>query len=171
MTGSLLARVRVFVEEFSFIGRYVAIDKIRERPTVQRVDLDLVNRQGWAGPHGNIRFLLIGEDGQELGEAKQNGFKRTQLWHPSTWLPQFIKGETVYEAVTRLTDPDKVVYILEVNEVLPRLVTITGLTSDHTFEATVHKVPSGQSFSDWLTHLREVATSELKDELTKVNEI
>ena len=171
MTGVLLARVRVFVEEFSFIGRYVAIDKIRVRPTVQRVDLDLINRQGWAGPYGNIHFLLIGEKGQELGEAKQNGFKRVDVWYPRTWLPQFIKGETVYEAVTRLADPDKVVYILEVNEVLPRLVTITGLTSDHTFEVVVHKVPSGRSFSDWLAHLREVATTELKGELTSIDQV
>jgi len=165
---ALHSRVEAFLKEFAFVCRYVKTDKFRERPTVQRIDLDLLDRYGCTYEHargpgyqGYTRFFLIGTNGQELSEVKPYDVVKPKfsLWHRHTWFHQDVAGETVYEAIQRLGySLNRVMYVLEVN--------------DHWGQKVIlHKVPSGRSLSDWLAQIREVAESELRDELVKVNRV
>ncbi len=180
MKEALYARVEAFLEEFPFLERYVVkVERFSERPTVQRVDLDLMDRYGWTdvwtrrnryGEMGSVRFLLIGNDGQELGEAKPHNVVRSKfsLWRPSTWFREDVSGETVYEAIQKLDDPNRVHYVLEINDMWDRR---PDFDPDYGLKVTLHKVPSGRSLSDWLAQIQEIAKGELRGELTKVNEV
>jgi hypothetical protein len=161
------ARIEAFFREFPFVGRYVKkTDRFRPRPQVLRVDLDLLDRipftERWAGGYfpGFLRFLLISADGSEVGEVRQSDKvrRRFSIWHAGTWCRHETQGETVYEAIQRLADPDRVAAILEIEE---KTIFI---------EVTLHKVPVGCSFSEWIAKIHETAEKELHGELAKIDE-
>jgi len=178
MKEALYARIEAFLREFPFVGQYVRIHGFSKRPIVQRIDLDLMDRYGWTdawtrgnrcSEMGSVRFMLIGTDGQELSEAKPHDVVKPKfsLWRVSTWFRQDIDGETVYEAIQKL-DPNRVRYVLEIKDLFGGSREC-DFDPDFGIEVTLHKVPSGRSFSEWLVKIREIATKELQGELTKVN--
>jgi len=187
MKEALYARVEAFLKEFPFVRRYARINWFSERPVVKRIDLDLLDRHCWTAAYGQMwyvrarnttRFILIAADGSELTEVKQNDFKRigVRWWNPLTWPKTTVSGETVYEAIKRLTDPDQVTFVVEAEDQAywPRpsiLEEITGPDDgpDFGLKVVLHKIPSGKTFSDWLASIREVAAKELARELQTID--
>lgn len=85
-------------------------------------------------------------------------------------------GETIYEAIKKLEDPDQVGYVLGISDNWERRV-------DHDPEGGVviilHKVPAGRSLSAWLAEVREeakkgvqeVAKIEIQKDVEHINNI
>lgn len=183
MKEALYARVKAFIKEFAFVGRYVRLGSLDKRPVVQRIDLDLLDRKGWTdvwisrnryAGFRDIRFLLIGANGEELRRVRQLNVVRPafRLLDMNTWFCQDVEGETVYEAIQQLDDPDQVHYVLEVKDLWGG-ARGKGSFGDPDFgvEVILHKVPSGRSFSNWLVQIRDVADNEFRGELAKVNRV
>ncbi len=172
MREGLYARIRAFLEEFPFLARYVDARRLDKRPTVQRIDLDLLDRCGSdkEALSGTLRFLLIGVAGEELIETSPSRVSRVKFnfWHPNTWFSGWVDGETVYEAIQRLDNPDRVKYVLEIEDAWGRCRR-QDFDPDYGLRITLYKVPSGRSFSEWLTQIREIARDELQGELAEVD--
>ncbi|PIR98165.1 MAG: hypothetical protein COT89_00420 [Candidatus Colwellbacteria bacterium CG10_big_fil_rev_8_21_14_0_10_42_22] len=179
MKEALLARAEAFIEEFPFLGRYIRVKQLHKRPIVQRVDLDLLDRVGCTetrkrksgGGLGDLRFFLISADGSELMSLRQKDSIRStfKIWRPGTWISHSVDGETVYEGIQRLDNPELVAYVLEISDLLPNS---RGKVDEPDFgvEVVLHKVPSGTAFSNWLKRLREVAADELSQEIDELNQ-
>ena len=177
MRQALYARAEAFLEEFPFLRNHIQISRLVQRPIVQRMDLDLMDKHGWTSVWAfnrqrygsSLKFILIGKDGRELSHANQATDyieSRTGWWKfLDLFVPKFMStnGETVLEAIQKLPNQDDLGYVLELNDEHPWRE--NGLT------VTLYKIPSGRSLSDWLVQIRELAANELKDELTKVDRV
>lgn len=172
MPRSILeAHVGAFLDEFPFLRPYidlnpwsekpgmqpVGVEGIGEKPTVQRIDFDLLECEPYRDYTGasRERFLLLDVDGYLLTEVKAN----ERRWVPFSWRrfwnwgwSEGIPSETVLEAINRLGDPDRLGYILELQPL------------GRTF--VLHKAPSGQSVSSWVW---KNAAEALKDELAEID--
>lgn len=172
MKDALYARIEAFLNEFTFLRRYVKKENVIKRPKVQRIDLDLMDRrsctnlsQRTASRYGSNRFLIIGVNGEELGETKPDDYLNNfSFWHISTWFSGLtcITGETIHQTIQKLNNPDQVKFILE----LDNAFNMCGYTT-----IVLHKVPAGRSFSDWLDQIQKIAQDELQKELAKVDNI
>ena len=190
MREALAARVAAFIQEFPFLKRYVKqLNRFSKRPVVQRIDLDLMDRVGWTNEwanknlqHGENKFVLLGRDGRELGQALQTRVCRSEAATQNKIVRIIdlvgeavfgagtvtLVGETVGEAIRKLEDPDQVAFVMEIWDWL-------GYPSESLdapnwgVEVTLYKVPSGRSLTDWLAHLQQVAEEELRGELATVN--
>ena len=174
MREGLYARIQAFLDEFPFLARYVRIHRLDKRPMVQRIDLDLLDRCGRdkEALGGTLRFLLIDVAGEELIEVEPDHVSRIKfnIWHASTWFPCWVNGETVYEAIQRLNDPNKVKYVLEIEDAWGHCRR-PNFDPDYGLRITLYKVPSGISFSEWLTQIRKIAMDELQGELGKLDKV
>ncbi|MCI5108495.1 MAG: hypothetical protein MRY49_01460 [Candidatus Pacebacteria bacterium] len=177
-----VARVRVFFQEFPFLNRYVEIRTLDEKPVVRRVNLDLLderaNEAGWFEwidgftHHCQVRkFFIIGSDGEELATVTPSKTMRV-LKRYLRLIPydqeEKVIGETVYEALMRLPEIDKVHFIVEVGD---RWNRVDDEDYDHGVIVTVHKIPAGIPFSEWVGDLEKIARNELSAEMTKVNSV
>ena len=75
----------------------------------------------------------------------------------------------MFEVIQKLDDPNQVQYVLEIKDLFTSRC--SDFDPDYGLEVIVHKVPSGRSLSDWLAQIRDIATSELRCELTRVNQV
>ncbi len=180
---ALKARVLAFMKEFPFVERYVQPHWLSSRPSVQRVDLDLLDEVGhtkvyaWGG--GGIfenpkRYILLTTTGKELLVAKRRDVvrRRFSLVRPSTWLKKRIEGESVGEAIQRLRDIDAVGYVLKIEDPFARDEQSRDKTENHEHggaSMVLYKAPQGLAFSIWLMKIREIAAEELQADLSKVD--
>lgn len=186
--------IEVFLQEFPFLRRYIEVSWPVEKPKVRRIDQDLLSRSPrtiswvyyenrWLEFATGLRFLLIGNDGQELGKMKQWDAVMTKFSfrQPSTWVSALlgfkhvVKGETVSEALMRLEDLDQVAYILEIESCFER--------GELKHSARIHKVPSGKKLSEIVnlptaqrlsaleSQVRQMARKSLENELAGIDKM
>lgn len=176
MREVLRARAIAFIQEFPFLKPYFGIERLDARPTVQRMDLDLLDKTGRTSAFSvhlgigcvgswELKFVLFGKDGTMLKEAKQTDYHCAG----KVWLGGLIRakwvtvpGESVLEAIQILPNPDDLGFILEREDKCPWDET-AGL------RVVLYKIPSGKTLSVWLAKLRQVAREELQSELAKID--
>lgn len=181
MKDGLRARVKAFFEEFPFVSKYAPwTNAFDQKPKVKRVDLDLLDSKVYTdryirrfGPSRfgeRIRLILIGDNGKELAAVKPYDMPKLSFWHISTWLPEDIVGETVYEAIKELPNANQVKYVLEVKDSWGGSRS-EKFNPDYGLQVILHKIPSGRPFSEWIAQLSEIASKELEDEIDKVDRV
>jgi len=175
MKNAFVARAEAFFEEFPFLNRYAKVEELFSQPKVERVDLNLLDEIGRDRQEDlydtDVRFILIGADGEGLKMLRQTqtvdvGFTFDFIaWYNG----RLVQGETVYEGIKQLNDANQVRFVLKIESQFH-----TNCVDYHVsnrIEITVYKVPSGVSFSDWLSRIKEAATDELKKNLAKIDNI
>lgn len=187
--------IEVFLQEFPFLKRYIEVSWPIEKPKVRRIDQHLLSRSPWTmalvysknrelgSVATGLRFLLIGSDGQELGEVKQQDAVKTKFSfrQPSTWISALlgvkhvVEGETVSDALMRLEDLNQVVYVLEIESCFER--------GELTHSMRIHKVPSGKKMSEMVnlptaqrlleleSQVRQMARKSLENELAGIDKM
>ena len=179
MKRGLLAQIHAFMDEFPFVRALVRnINWIEDNPTVKRVDLDLMDQSGHTWPFWrnrgsynmeNKRFYLIDRNGNQLAAVKPYDAVKPPGWFRST---REVKGETIMEAIEKLSNPDDVGFILEIADRYGRDDDSTWfLDWEAGVRITVYKPPKGRSFSQWLNEIPQVAKEQLQKELAKVDSI
>ena len=177
MSVGYKAKLDAMMKEFPFIGRYLGDKTLTELPKISRVDLDVIDnwgyteewrwykRIGYPSPISR-NYFLINRGGEEIARVTPchvGAEPREKLWGIFSRKPKVIetRGETVYEAVKRLSDPDQVNFNVKVETlVLPRRTRIT-----------IYKVPAGIPFSAWITRIKEIAENELTREISKIDTV
>jgi hypothetical protein len=150
--------------------------------------LDLLSKGdygSWSGLRNNWglshQFFLIDANGQELKAVEPSDvavedatpcysslscWKKLAFWFTpkDCWERRSEKkGETIQDSILGLDDPNRVMYVLEiVNRSLyvswpPQLC------------VTIHKIPKGRSFSEWINDLRRVAEEELFEAIKEID--
>jgi len=167
----------------------VGVDEFSQWPTVRRVDWDLLGSGAYGytykyyrypsfrydgetgySYHGrNRRYVLISKSGEELAEVEPSYYTRDKspfrALRPSTWFLSntLVKGKTVFETVQNLEDPDDLAVILEISDSRPKE------EGGYVAAVVIHKIPSGQKFSEWLATSHTSELERLQTELAEVN--
>jgi hypothetical protein len=166
MKAVLNVRVDAFFEEFPFLEKYVRKERLSDVPKVKRMDLFFLSCRPKSSFNmiSGVQILLISKEGEKICEVKKEKIRHEEgkFWDPSTWGGKDVKvpGETVYEAIQKLPNPDTIRYALCI-----------FYKRDLSCELVIYKIPSGQTFSEWLDKLGEIAQKELKEEIAKVDDI
>lgn len=184
MQDGLKARINAFFTGFSFLGwEKIDTDWLSEAPKIQRVDLDLMDKWGWTSLYyheggdqfrcegmNNSYFVLFRKDGAKIGRIQQYDLTEKKKVGLLKWKRDEIKGDTVYEGISRLSNPNDIFYILEVRDMWNR--------EDDYFKnvkygmrLTLHKIPTGRMFSEWITQINDIASEELKAKVAKIDNV
>lgn len=178
MKEGLTAQIRAFFDEFPFIERYLENVKwISTKPDVKRIDLDLLDRFCWTASwsfsrseftYDSKRYFLIDSSGNELAKVRQYDAGKGR-WFRS---PEIIQGETIAQAIKRLDDPNKVEFILEITDIYGRENRESALkNSEYGLTVTVHKIPTGRTFKQWIEEIPLVAKEQLQKELANIDNV
>lgn len=176
------ARISAFLKEFPFVEKFIPeTQMLSEKLTVQRIDLDLLERKASTIKFARInyysewfetRFLFFQKDGKEIAETKQYDFakERFNLLKPSTWIIKEVVGETVFQTIERIgmTESAKVAYILERRDWFP--AAYRKEHDDAGLIIKIHKLPKGYTLQGWIKQLNTIAENELKETLQKIDE-
>jgi hypothetical protein len=176
MKNAFVARAEAFFEEFPFLNRYAKVEELSSQPKVERVDLNLLDEIGRGRFENNIydtdvRFILISADGGELKALRQTqtvdvGFTFNLV---ALFNGRLVQGETVYEGIQQLNDANQVRFVLKIKKWFR--ANCVDYRASNRIEITVYKVPSGVSFSDWLSRIKETAAAELKKDLAEIDRV
>lgn len=179
MTRGLTAQIRALFEEFPFVKRYlVNVNWLNGKPSIQRVDLELIDRWAWTGSWSaqnddcridSHHYYLIDHSGNELAQVKPYNACEKRWFQKR----KIITGETVAEAIDKLEDPNNISCILEITDRYGREdprnsrldSTMWGLN------VTIHKVPTGRTFRQWMEEIPLIAQEQLKKELDAIDKV
>lgn len=159
-------KFQAFLKEFPFL-RELGVDENVDSIKIRRADENLLaqipSSYYWDGSMGvtdtkdTISFVL--EDGNIIEDVvRQAGEWGSNYAHSQRkeW-----EGESVLEALSRLDNPDRVVYIVWVHKHLHDWV---GSERESTFEVTIYKTPKGVKYSDLIRKAEEQALREVRAE-------
>jgi len=173
------ASLDAFFERFPFFKKYFGDEAIHAVPDIFQAGLGILDRWGYTHIFGihqygyltayelprEKRFYILDSDGNELAAVKPNDVieeheTKSFLWWSYTKKHMaIVPGETVYEALKKLPDINQVGYIIEVDE----------LWWERGNALTVYKVPAKMPFADWLSHLKEAASENLRMKISQVD--
>ncbi len=156
MKNAMYARTKSFFKEFPFLKKYIEVNLLGEKPRVERVDLELLDSYPYTAKWymkyessvsvGSERFFLFDSEGRNLGKVEQKDFKKFYFFKTGN-----ISGETVYQALQRLENPEKVKYIVGIKDFLDPDKWKDTIIKTYMI---VYKTPAGIPFSQWLSQIK-----------------
>lgn len=182
MSEALRIRVEAFFRLFPFIAEFTEAHRVEEPPTVQPIDLDLLDCCGytsawhrrWIDYSGGHELLyLLDEEGNLIKELRPSdrGNVRTNIFRPSTWFASWsIEGETVHEAIQTQDNTDDIRYVLKVFDSLHESRFLHSDPS-HGVKIALYKVPKDWVFAYWIIHLEQAMFYDLRDSLVAMDEL
>lgn len=157
--NAMYAQTKAFFEEFPFLKKYININTLNQKPRVERVDLKLLDSYGytaeWYVKHCSdvdvvsVHFMFFTKEGSSLGEVKQNHLQK--LW---PWKTKNIIGETVYEKIHKLQNPNQVAYIARIQKNFSVSTFFNVLKDSRDAYLVLYKTPAGIQFSEWLAKIK-----------------
>jgi len=156
----MYAQTEYFFKEFPFLKKHININTLSQKPRVERVDLRLLDSYGytaeWYVKHDSsievvsVHFILFTKEGGSLGEVKQNRLQK--FWF---WKTKDIIGETVYEKIQKLQNPNQVAYIARIQKGFSVSTFFNILTDSSDTYLVLYKTPASIEFSEWLSQIKE----------------
>ena len=167
------SNIDLILAEYPFLRPFV--DQTLRRIKVSRIDLALLRQVPFTWEHNkspgirtwtddqSVTYHLVDLEGKVITTVLQTDVIDNPLplsWSPKTWGKRNIEGERVGDALEKLDDPDKVVYIVEIryhqdgsNWLDKHYGPSTGIT--------LHKLPGGVTTSDHVANLQREVVGEL----------
>ncbi|MAZ67212.1 hypothetical protein CL652_00360 [bacterium] len=109
-----------------------------------------------SGPFYHRMIFLLGTDGHQIAAVEPNNVvrqKQLRLFSPKTWFPLNVTGQTVFEAITSLSDPNDIRFVVEVRHYPEQVV---GMSQDpEQVIVLLHKIPNKSSMVDFTGFLLE----------------
>lgn len=177
------ARLNAIFNEFSFLKRYVEIQTLDKVPVVSRINLDLLDMypfdKSWLDWEVAMRtrctvrkFFIIDSTGEEMAVVKPYRKKeelKLRCFIFSTRKKRTIPGETVYTAITNLSEINNVGFVVQVDDRWSR--DYEGSDYNDGVSVIIYKTPASRSFLQWIDDLNQIAHIELKKQIEQIDSL